>query len=48
MRVCYYELLGVDRKATDLDLKKAYRKQALLWHPGKLMTMIRTYFGWTN
>ncbi|KAI8983774.1 hypothetical protein BDB01DRAFT_114664 [Pilobolus umbonatus] len=35
MRICYYELLGVEKKATELDLKKAYRKQALLWHPDK-------------
>ena len=36
MRVCYYDLLNVERTATDLELKKAYRKQALIWHPGKL------------
>ncbi|KAI8138798.1 hypothetical protein BJV82DRAFT_522852 [Fennellomyces sp. T-0311] len=35
MRICYYELLSVDRSATDLELKKAYRKQALIWHPDK-------------
>ncbi|KAJ2787330.1 hypothetical protein GGI15_000814 [Coemansia interrupta] len=34
-KTCYYELLGVERSATDLDLKKAYRKQALVWHPDK-------------
>lgn len=36
MRICYYDLLGVDRQATSLDIKKAYRQQALIWHPGKL------------
>jgi hypothetical protein len=34
MRICYYDLLGVERQATPLDIKKAYRKQALIWHPG--------------
>ncbi|KAI7872249.1 uncharacterized protein EV154DRAFT_431351 [Mucor mucedo] len=35
MRICYYDLLGVERQATALDIKKAYRKQALIWHPDK-------------
>lgn len=34
MRICYYDLLDVERQATPLDIKKAYRKQALIWHPG--------------
>ncbi|KAJ1734145.1 hypothetical protein LPJ61_001220 [Coemansia biformis] len=33
-RTCYYELLGVERSAAESDLKKAYRQQALIWHPG--------------
>ncbi|CEP13271.1 hypothetical protein [Parasitella parasitica] len=35
MRICYYDLLDVERQATSLDIKKAYRKQALIWHPDK-------------
>ena len=32
----YYKLLGVDSKATDADIKKAYRKKAKESHPDKL------------
>ncbi|KAI8076546.1 uncharacterized protein B0P05DRAFT_512069 [Gilbertella persicaria] len=35
MRICYYDLLGIEKQATALDIKKAYRKQALVWHPDK-------------
>ena len=31
---CHYEVLGVQQNANDDDLKKAYRKLALRWHPG--------------
>lgn len=34
----YYEVLGVKKGATDADLKAAYRKQALKWHPDRNKT----------
>ncbi len=30
----YYDLLGVPTTATELDIKKAYRKLAIVHHPG--------------
>eukprot|EP00262_Sarcandra_glabra_P007083 TRINITY_DN19653_c0_g1_i1.p1 TRINITY_DN19653_c0_g1~~TRINITY_DN19653_c0_g1_i1.p1 ORF type:complete len:313 (+),score=56.47 TRINITY_DN19653_c0_g1_i1:175-1113(+) len=35
MGVDYYNILKVGRTATDEDLKKAYRRLAMIWHPDK-------------
>lgn len=32
---CYYDVLGVAMEATDGEVRKAYRKAALAWHPDK-------------
>lgn len=31
----FYEVLGIEKSATEKEIKKAYRKQALLFHPDK-------------
>jgi DnaJ family protein C protein 7 len=31
----YYKILGVPKQSDESDIKSAYRKLALKWHPGR-------------
>ena len=31
----YYKIMGIAKDATTEEVKKAYKKQALIWHPDK-------------
>ncbi len=35
LRKNYYKILGIEKNATDSEIKKAYRKKALIFHPDK-------------
>lgn len=38
--MAYYDALGVKADATELEIKKAYRKLAIIHHPGMLYSHI--------
>ncbi|KAK9054490.1 hypothetical protein SSX86_025568 [Deinandra increscens subsp. villosa] len=42
MGIDYYNILKVNRNATDEDLKKAYRRLAMIWHPDKNLNRNKT------
>ena len=33
----YYKILGIGKNASTDDIKKAYRKRAMVHHPGKVV-----------
>lgn len=35
MADCYYRILDIERNADEADIRRAYRKAALRWHPDK-------------
>ena len=40
MKRDYYEVLGIGKQADEKEIKKAYRKLALQWHPDKHVLLL--------
>ena len=40
----YYKILGVERNANEEEIKKAYRKRALVHHPGQYLKQLSASF----
>ena len=45
-RVDYYKLLDIPQDAGEADIKKAYRKAALKWHPDKRAALAAAAHCW--
>jgi curved DNA-binding protein CbpA len=45
----YYDTLGVQPTASELEIKKAYRKLAIIHHPGQSgLSSHAFFFSWRN
>jgi hypothetical protein len=54
MRTCHYVVLDIDKNASESDIKKAYRRKALEWHPGETLpprafcAVIKVFFAFST